>query len=141
MSPAGGVAVESGTVIPTGFTGTILIGVTGGAHLIVDGVNVGTSAQVGAGSNVRLRGMSPASGTGRYGVTINGFASTWTLSTRPQVQPIPIAGTASGYTPVTAMVGENGAVNISIPITVPPGTGGMEPKLAINYSSGSFLRD
>ncbi len=135
VSPTGGITVESGTIIPTGFTGTILISVTGGARLIVDGVDVGTSAQVRAGSEVRLRGTSPATGSGNYTVHIDGNFSNWALTTRPQVQPVPVAGTVSGYTPVSASVGENGAANISIPITVPPGTAGMEPKLGITYSS------
>lgn len=135
IASGGGQTVESNNIIPAGFTGTILISTTGGARLIVNGVDVGASAQVSAGSEVRLRGTSPASGSGSYGVAINGVASTWTITTRPPVQPTPVAGTVSGYTPVSASVGENGAANISIPITVPPGTAGMEPKLAITYSS------
>jgi Salmonella virulence plasmid 65kDa B protein len=34
-------------------------------------------------------------------------------------------------------VSENGAATISIPIQVPRGIGGMEPQLALNYSSGA----
>jgi hypothetical protein len=135
IASGAGQTVESNTITPSGFTGTILISTTGGARLIVNGVDVGTSTEVSAGSEVRLRGTSPATSSGSYGVVIYGTASTWTITTRPPVQPEPVAGTVSGYTTVSASVGENGAANINIPITVPPGTAGMEPKLAITYSS------
>ena len=46
-----------------------------------------------------------------------------------------IAGTTAGYTPVTANVTPNGGASFSLPITVPPGSAGMEPKLAISYLS------
>lgn len=79
---AAGQTVESNSLIPAGFTGTILISITGGARLIVNGADVGTSAQVSAGSEIRLRRTSPASGSGSYGVVINGVASTWTKTVR-----------------------------------------------------------
>ena len=60
IASAAGQTVESNSIIPTGFTGTITIQVSGGAVLVVDGVVVGATAQVRAGSEVRLRGTSTA---------------------------------------------------------------------------------
>jgi len=132
-------SVDSNSVVLTGFAGSIVISVTSGAHLIVNGLDVGTSATVAAGSTLRLRATSPIdNGTpisATHTLTIGSFSAAWTVTTSPVAMLNGITATVSGYTPVSVSVGEGGAANVSIPITVSPGTGGMEPKLAITYSS------
>ena len=45
------------------------------------------------------------------------------------------AATTPGATPSSFSVNESGAATYSIPIAVPPGTAGMEPKLSLSFSS------
>lgn len=167
VSGQAGSTVDSNSAVLSGFAGAVAVSVSGGAHMIVNGVDVGASATVAAGSTVRIRATSPANGaSASYTLTIGGTVTrTWNVASRAPLAPSfsppsgsssavtqtsavqssgaktvatvspGISSTPSGYTPVSASVGESGAASISIPITVPPGTGGMEPKLAITYSS------
>ncbi len=143
VSGSGGGTVESNSVVLTGFAGSVVLSVTGGAHLIVNGVDVGNSANVAAGSTVRIRTNSPPTNnsTASYVLIIgNTYTRSWNVATHLAVVPsvnLPpgVSSTPSGYTPVSASVGESGAASVNLPITVSPGTGGMEPKLAIGYSS------
>jgi len=58
------------------------------------------------------------------------LASSLTLSSFPSLAgPMDIGGQFA--------VSESGAATYSIPIQIPPGTGGIEPKLALSYSSQS----
>lgn len=45
------------------------------------------------------------------------------------------AATVAGAIPGQFSVSESGAATYSIPIQAPPGTGGIEPKLSLNYNS------
>jgi RHS repeat-associated protein len=47
----------------------------------------------------------------------------------------PVLGDTSGYSAGNFSVSDGGGANYSIPITVTPGTAGMEPKLSLTYSS------
>jgi RHS repeat-associated protein len=137
VSPTPNTSVESNSVVLNGFSGKVTVSVAGGAHLIVDGQDVGTSAIVSVGSTVRLRATSPAgvSNSASHTLTIGSFSTTWNAGNRAIGALSGVGATVAGYTPVNASVGPNGDANIGIPITVSPGTGGVEPKLAITYSS------
>ncbi|GAA5129281.1 VCBS repeat-containing protein [Luteolibacter yonseiensis] len=106
--------------------------------------------EVGNGSNPNLydrNSIKPGTSDSFYnlylrslGVGSEGYASA----------PPPGLGTIPGLTleeeaphrPVTALkgslsVGADGSANYSIPIDIPKGTAGMEPKLSLSYSSGA----
>lgn len=51
------------------------------------------------------------------------------------IEPPHLGNPNAGSLPGSLGVGENGAATYSIPLAVPPGTGGMTPSLALNYSS------
>ena len=51
------------------------------------------------------------------------------------VPPPAQAQTVAGFTPGSFSVTPNGAASYSIPIQVPPGVAGVEPKLALSYNS------
>jgi hypothetical protein len=65
-----------------------------------------------------------------------GPASAASNSVTP-VAPAPPQGTEQGQTPGDFSVASSGAATYKIPLTVPPGTAGMEPKLALSYNSQS----
>jgi len=48
---------------------------------------------------------------------------------------VAVAATAQVNVPGSYSVSDNGAATYSVPIAVPPGVGGMEPKLSLGYSS------
>jgi RHS repeat-associated protein len=134
VAASNGSTLDSNSVLLTGFAGRVRVTVTGGARLIVNGVDMGTSAEVAAGSTIRLQAMSPE-GSATHTLSIGDFSTTWNVATRSLNALSGTTGTVSGYTPVNASVSETGAANITLPIAVPPGTGGMQPQLAITYSS------
>lgn len=133
-------AVDSNSVALTGFSGSVGVSVTGGAHLIVNGVDVGASATVASGSTLRLSARSP-SGTvsnptvATYAFNLGSYTATWKVATQPfnALSAIPDQ-TVSGYTAVSAGA-EGGAASVNIPITTPQGTGRIVPQLALSYSS------
>jgi RHS repeat-associated protein len=56
--------------------------------------------------------------------------------TPPTREPLPsVSGTIAGYTAGNFSVSDSGVASYSIPIAVSPGTGGMEPKISLNYNS------
>jgi FG-GAP-like repeat/Salmonella virulence plasmid 65kDa B protein len=64
-----------------------------------------------------------------------------TVALAALVQPALAQAPAAGFTPGSFRVTEMGAAEYRIPIQVPPGIGGIEPKLALVYNSqaGSWL--
>lgn len=131
-----GQELHSNTVIPAGFAGTSTISVGGGARLIINGVDRGTSYSITAGDQVYLKGTAPASaGAQTFTVTLGTYNTSWTIDSKPVPTVPDVSGTVAGFTPFSADALDSGAASITVPITVVPGTGGMQPKLAITYSS------
>jgi RHS repeat-associated protein len=132
--------LESNSVFLTGFVGTISISVDNGAHIIVNGIDMGNTAVVTAGSTIRILGKSPfgtifSPGTLAYNVMIGDHTFQWKVTTRPVAVLNPIQSVIAGQTPINTGVGNDGDANISIPITVPPGVLKMSPELSLTYSS------
>jgi hypothetical protein len=48
---------------------------------------------------------------------------------------IPVLGDTTGYTPGSFQVSDGGAATYSIPLILVPGTNGVQPSLALTYSS------
>lgn len=128
----------SNTVVLRGLKGTVLVTAPADVTLIVNGIDRGHSYKVKNGDTLALRTKVPATPDQLTNRTIQfakGPAVTWQFGSKKAASLSAPAGTVSGYTPVSASVGGGGDANVSIPITVSPGIGGIEPKLSIGYSS------
>jgi len=106
--------------------------------LIKNGVDVGTTTTVNSGDQIAIRTTAPNTldETSTIILTIGDDAHEW-LVTAAAPAPLPAvpAGEMSGYTAGEFNVTPTGAATYRIPITVSPGTGGMEPQLSLAYSS------
>lgn len=134
-----GSTARSNAIILSGFTGYQTVLIPTGATLFVNGIaRTGVTASVMAGDTIWLETQAPSTAGNFKLLTlkVGGYSTTWQVTAAvPAAVPPQATGTVSGYTPVSASVGENGSSQISIPIVVSPGTAGMSPKLAISYSS------
>jgi RHS repeat-associated protein len=137
---AGNGVVRSNAVTVDGASGAMTAVVPPGAVLFVNGVaRPGSSSSVMAGDVIWLETTAPttAGETKLLNLKIGGHSARWSV-TAATIAAIPEQpGTASGYTAVEAGVSESGASQISIPITIPSGTRGMQPDLKITYSSSA----
>ena len=89
-----------------------------------------------------LNGSAPLAQTGSTTITVSGNSVSGVSGA---IGPTPIAVNVTppyinsnpdaGSLPGSLSVGNNGAATYSIPIAVPPGTAGLAPTLALNYSS------
>jgi RHS repeat-associated protein len=137
-SVAAGTPVNSNTVILGGFSGSLTAFIPVGATLYVNGVaRAGSSVSVMGGDTLWLEATSSslAGVTRTFTLKVGDHSATWSV-TAAGVAAVPDQpGAASGYTPLEASVSESGGAQVSLPILVSPGTAGMQPKLAIAYSS------
>lgn len=130
-------AYTSNTITVSNLANAMSVSLSGGLNstLLKNGLNSGATTTVDNGDTLAIRTDSPASGSSDITLTIGPLMDTWTLTT-DAISPLPpISGTMSGYTMGEFNVNPQGAANYSIPITVAPGTAGLEPKLSLNYSS------
>ncbi|HEV7403758.1 MAG TPA: SpvB/TcaC N-terminal domain-containing protein, partial [Chthoniobacteraceae bacterium] len=137
-----GNALTSNTIVMRGFSGRLLVTPPPGVVLVINGKEVVGKAYVKPGDTLSLKATSPAVADTTQDFKVDfskGITATWSLGSKkaaalfdPFTDPNTII---SGYTPVSASVGSSGDANVSLPITVSPGIGGMEPKLSIGYSS------
>ena len=131
---------SSNTITVLGFSGVAAMTASGGINttIIKNGVDTGlASTPVTNGDLIRLKSRSApmASITTTIGANIGGYTTSWSITTAA-IAPLPaVAGSMSGYTPIQFTVNESGAAEFYIPVTVPPGTAGMRPDLAISYNN------
>ena len=127
----------SNTIQIDGFVGTLTASLSGGnsAVLIKNGISTGSSTvSVVAGDQLAIRARSADEGLAKTTLTVGFYKTTWIIAVVPGIlENIP--GRPSGYTAGAFDVNESGAATYSIPITVSPGTGGMQPDLSLAYSS------
>ena len=125
----------AGSASDDGSVAKIELLVNGVVNSTMAGANISKSVPLVAGTHrLRLRAYD--------NVGITGDSTEFVVTVDPPValQPVPITpphlGNAdAGSLPGTLAVGNDGAATYSIPIAVPPGTGGMAPVLSLNYTS------
>ncbi len=129
----------SNTITLSGFNGSLTAKITGGnnATIIKNGQNINSlETQVLAGDELQLRSLSePIDGTTLIVLNVAGYITPWLIATALENDLTEVQGEDSGYTAGSFNVDESGTANYSIPITVSPGTGGIEPKMSLTYSS------
>ncbi len=125
--------ISNPIVVSEGENATII---GGNATLIKNGVNSGlNSIAVVDGDIVTIKTRSSANGSVNLTLKVGDKSTNWSVNTDAIKLPSDIPGTQSGYTSSEFNVNESGAATYSIPITVSPGTAGIQPNLSIAYSS------
>jgi len=150
-SPVDGTIFSGGTAVPLSVTAVGSPTLVKSVQFYANDKQIATATLSGAVWSTTW--LPPASGA--YGVLAKGFDANGVLlaqSTRANIQygasgagsdtPVPIAidlpsfsAQEAGALPGTLGVSNNGEANYSMPLVVPPGTAGLQPELALNYSS------
>ncbi|MEM7011990.1 MAG: FG-GAP-like repeat-containing protein, partial [Verrucomicrobiota bacterium] len=129
--------IQSNPIVLRGFAGSVQMLVGGGLRFIVNGEDRGNNTFGRAGDVVVVEADTGIEENlaRNIRVVIGDFEQHWRFTTG-FAEPLPDhTGTVSGYSPVEVNVNEGGAAQISHPIVCSPGTGGMQPELAVSYSS------
>lgn len=131
----------SNTVTLKNFTGPLTATVTGGTGsiLVKNNVDAGASVSVIPGDLLAVKTTSATADniTNTMTIKVGTLTTTWVVKTVPMPTIAAVAGTNSGYTSGQFSVGQTGAASYSIPLVTAPGSGNLQPSLALNYSNQS----
>lgn len=127
----------SNPIFITGLTNSVSANLSGGVgELIVNGRYVGSSTTVSNGDQVAIQANAPNTlSEQRLVLSYGNQTVDWTIKSASVAAAPTVTGSMAGATQISCEVNESGAATCSLPITVPSGTGQVQPQLSLSYSS------
>ncbi len=126
------------TLLQGGLSGTAISTVTSLTNSYpLTGLIPGTAYGVSVKTRDNALNLSTTAGTGTFSTTGATTSSSYWGTITPGTDPGTPASTAGvGTLTAGVSVDNKGAANVSIPLKIPPGRSGLQPALALGYSSG-----